>query len=182
EGCLRQRAVGFFGRNILCLRRLGFLRLPVWFTFLRFAVSVLGETDGPQSPAFHLAKRLLSATRLKPSFGDGAVNLQRFVLKRGHLVWVRHRLTAAPGRVSSVAKPSNDSFFVLRATSLAVVTLNTSSTVVMPIRTRRQPSSASVHIPVRRAASRIWSVEAVFRINRRISSSLSIHSKIACRP
>ena len=49
----------------------------------------------------------------------------------------------------------------MRATSLAVVTLNTSSTVVIPRATRRQPSSASVRIPARRAVSRIWSVDAL---------------------
>ena len=59
----------------------------------------------------------------------------------------------------------------MRATSLAVVTLKTSSTVVMPWRTSRQPSSASVRMPCRRAASRIWSVEAFFKINWRISLS-----------
>jgi len=46
-------------------------------------------------------------------------------------------------------------FFVALSTSFAVVTLNTSSTVVTPAATRRQPSSASVRIPALRAAARI---------------------------
>ena len=49
-----------------------------------------------------------------------------------------------------------------------MVTLNTSSTVVRPSRTSRQPSSASVRMPARRAASRIWSLEAFFRISSRM--------------
>src|ERR1051326_3052565 len=78
--------------------------------------------------------------------------------------------------------PSAGAVFVVLATSLAVVTLKTSSTVVIPIRTNRHPSSANVRIPARRAASRIRSLEAFLRMSWRISLSVSIHSKIACRP
>ena len=71
---------------------------------------------------------------------------------------------------------------VVCATSLAVVTLKTSSTVVMP-----QPDEAPAVFgqrfhALRRAASRIWSVEAFFKTSCRISLSVSIHSKMACRP
>ena len=45
----------------------------------------------------------------------------------------------------------------------------------------RRPNDADLLI-VAGAALRIWSVEADFKINWRISSLVSIHSKMACRP
>ena len=88
----------------------------------------------------------------------------------------------AAGECTSLAWASTGACLVEAATSLAVVTLNTSSTVVTPSRTRRQPSSARVFIPPRWAASRRRSLEAFLRMSCRISLLVSIHSKIACRP
>src|SRR5262249_21186853 len=139
------------------------------------------EADRTQASGFHLPKGLLPSPRFNLALGDAAAAFECFVLKNRH-GFPYIRLTAKPPSVGASSPSSLEVLTVVSETSLAVVTLSTSSTVVSPSRTIRQPSSASVFIPARRAAAAIWSVEALFRTSCRISESVSIHSKMARRP